>query len=186
MNERLQKLNDELHRLCEECVTTYPWHSFKDPLYTENNEEWRRLNKLHDEASDRFVKFFRKHRKEIDDLTIEENKKNGVYWDREDWIYDAVKSIPQHMELTGQERTRKFVESLEQLHGCVVTEDDAGYTLEIFTPYKVYLYRFNRGYGNYPITIKKGHIDPGGNTYRNKIFLAKDTKDMKEHYFDYE
>lgn len=122
---------------------------------------------------------------EIDTLIIQKNKENNVYWDREDWIYDVVKTIPQHYELTGQERTKKFIEDLEKIHGCVITDDGAGYTLEIFTPYKVYLYRFNRGYGDYPITVEKGFIAPSGNTYRNKIFLAKSTKDMKQRYHEH-
>lgn len=122
---------------------------------------------------------------ERDKLIIEENKANYVYWDYDIWVYDKVKEIPQNMELTGQERTREFVKSLNELHGCYVSEDKAGYTLEIFTPYKVYIYRFNRGYGTYPITISKGFIAPSGNTYSNKIFLAKNTKEMKENYHNH-
>lgn len=182
---RLEEIEAELNRLGEETLK-YPWHSFDDSLFKEDNAEWNRLNKLHDKAISKWLSYWKKHRKEWEYLVIEENKKHGVYWDREDWIYDAVKSIPQHYELVGQERTREFVKDLEKMHGCVVTEDDAGYTLEVFTPYKVYLYRFNRGYGNYPITISKGYIAPGGNTYRNKIFLAKNTRDMKKHYHDHE
>lgn len=180
---RLEEINAELNKLIEE-TKKYPWHSFDDPLFKEDNVEWNRLNKLHEKAMNKFFSYWKKHRKEIDYLTIEENKKNHVYWDREDWIYDAVSNIQQHFELTGQERTREFVKDLEKLHGCVVTEEDAGYTLEIFTPYKVYIYRFNRGYGDYPITIKKGFIAPYGNVYNNKIFLAKSARDMKEHYHD--
>ena len=180
---RLQELENKLQELLKEAIE-HPWLSFDDPMFKENNEEWRRINKEHDKYTNKWLNFYKRHRKEMISLIIEENKKNGVYWDREDWIYDAVKSIPQHMELKGQERTAKFVEDLEKLHGCVVTEDDAGYTLEVFTPYKVYLYRFNRGYGNYPITITKGYIAPGGNTYRNKIFLAKNARDMKERYHE--
>ena len=183
MNSRLQELNDKLEKLINEAQQT-SWLSFNDPLYETNRDEWRRLNEEHNKKVSKWINFYKRHRKEMRSLIIEENKKNNVYWDREDWIYDAIKDIPQHMELTGQERTRKFVEDLEKLHGCVVTEDDAGYSLEIFTPYKVYLYRFNRGYGNYPITIHKGYIAPGGNTYSNKIFLATSTKDMKARYFE--
>jgi len=180
---RLEEINNELNRLWKETFK-YPWHSFNDPLFKEDNKEWNRLNKLHEEANNKYLSYWKKHQKEMESLIIEENTKNGVYWDREDWIYDAVKTIKQHYELTGQERTREFVKDLENLHGCVVTEDDAGYDLEIFTPYKVYLYRFNRGYGDYPIRVTKGYIAPGGNTYRNKIFLAKSARDMKEHYHD--
>lgn len=179
---RLEELNAELERLGNEAYVNYRWLSYDDPLFKENNDEWNRLNKLHEKAVNEFMKFWKKHRREIEQLTIEENKKNNVYWDREDWIYDAVKTIKQRFDLKGQERTAEFVKDLEKLHGCVVTEDEAGYSLEIFTPYKVYLYRFNRGYGDYPIRITKGYIAPGGNTYLNKIFLATSTKDMKARY----
>lgn len=180
--KRFNELQKELNRLGDIAYVEHPWLSFDDPLFKENNEEWNRLNKEHDKAVNNFMRFWKKNRKEMESLIIEENKKNHCYWEREDWVYDMVKSIPQHFELTGQERTRKFVEDLEKVAGCVCTEDDAGYTLEIFTPYKVYIYRFNRGYGNYPITVKKGFIAPSGNTYVNKIFLAKNTKDMKARY----
>ena len=184
--ERLNELENELSRLGDIAYKDYPWHSFDEPLFKVNNEEWNRLNKLHDKAVDKFLKFWKKNKKEMEYLIIEENKKNHVYWERNDWVYDMVKDIPQHFEFTGQERTRKFVEDLEKIAGCVVSEDDAGYTLEIFTPYKVYLYRFNRGYGDYPITVHKGFIAPYGNTYVNKVFLAKNTRDMKDRYFEHE
>lgn len=125
-----------------------------------------------------------KNQKQQEPLIIEENKKHGVYWDREDWVYDMIKTIKQDYSVSGQERTRRFVEDLNKIHGCVVTELDAGYELEIFTPYKVYLYTFKRGYGNYPIHIEKGFIAPYGNTYRNKIFLASSTQDMKNRYHE--
>lgn len=183
MDTRLNELLKELEELGKETLK-YKWLPYDHPLFSENHEEWKKLNDLHEKTMKKLLNFWKKNKKEIETLTIEENKQRGVYWDREDWIYDTVKSIPQHYELTGQERTRKFVEDLEKLHGCVVTEDDAGYSLEVFTPYKVYLYRFNRGYGDYPITIHKGHIEPSGNTYKNKIFLADNTKDMKNKYFE--
>ena len=184
--KRLKELENELERLGDIAYVKYPMVFFDDPLFKENHDEWIRLKNEHEKASKEFMRFWKKNRREIENLTIEENKKNGVYWDREDWVYDMVKSIPQHFELTGQERTKKFVEDLEKVHGCVVEDDGAGYTLEVFTPYKVYLYRFNRGYGDYPIVIHKGFIAPSGNTYRNKIFLAKSTKDMKANYHKHE
>lgn len=183
MNKRLKELQDQEQELLNECVK-YPWLSFDNPLCNENRAEWNRLNNLHEKALNKWLKWRKKHTKEINDLIISENQKNGVYWDRQDWIYDAVKGIEQHYELVGQERTKRFVEDLEKINGVVVTECDAGYDLEIFTPYKVYLYRFNRGYGDYPIRITKGFIAPYGNTYVNKIFLAKNTKDMKARYHD--
>lgn len=183
MNERLTQLTNQLHQLLDE-ARQHPWHSYDDPLLKENHEEWLKLNGLHEKYHKKFWNWIRKHESEINDLIIEENKSNHVYWDYDQWIYDYVKTIPQHFELTGQARTAKFVEDLNKLHGCVVTEDDAGYSLEVFTPYKVYLYRFNRGYGNYPITISKGYIAPGGNTYRNKIFLATSASDMKNRYHE--
>ena len=140
-------------------------------------KEWDKHSKL--------LKKLIKNQKEQEPLIIEENKANGVYWDREDWIYDLVKTIKQDFSLTGQERTTKFVETLNSYHGCICTEMDAGYELEIFTPYKVYLYTFKRGYGDYPIHIEKGYIAPGGNTYRNKIFLASSTADMKANYHNH-
>lgn len=183
MEKRLQELENQLKKLADESLQ-HPWHSYDDPLFNENHDEWVRLNKEHEKYTNKFLNFYKRNRKEITNLIIEINKKNHVYWENEQWIYDVVKNIPQHFELTGQERTRKFVEDLNKIPGCAVTEDDAGYTLEVFTPYKVYLYRFNRGYGDYPITIKKGFIAPYGNTYRNKIFLAKSTADMKARYHE--
>lgn len=183
MQERLKELYEQQRKLLEESLK-YPWLPFSDPLFQENHEEWLRLNGLHEKYNKKFWNWMRKHENEINNLIIEENKSNGVYWDREDWIYDVVKTIKQDFTLTGQERTKKFVQDLNKIHGCVCTEDDAGYSLEVFTPYKVYLYRFNRGYGDYPIKIHKGYIEPGGNTYRNKIFLANNTQDMKERYHD--
>ena len=183
MNKRLEELREQEKALITEMVK-YQWIPFNDPIWQENREEGARLNKLHDQATNNWLKWRKKHNAEIESLIISENTKNGVYWDREDWIYDAIKGIEQHYELIGQERTKRFIEDLEEMNGVVVTECDAGYNLEIFTPYKVYLYRFNRGYGDYPITIKKGFIAPSGNTYRNKIFLAKNTKDMKARYHE--
>lgn len=169
MNERLNELQNQVNELWEELK--------KFDIYTQYDEHsavWKKISK-----------WYRKHEKEMDNLTIEENKANGVYWDREDWIYDLVKQIKQDFTVSGQERTRKFVEDLNKIHGCICTEMDAGYELEIFTPYKVYLYTFKRGYGNYPIHIEKGYIAPGGNTYRNKIFLASSTADMKANYHNH-
>ena len=185
MNEELKKLFDKNRELLNESMK-YPWQPYDSPLFNENHEEWLRLNKLHEDTNHAWLKWYKKHSKRIDQLIIEENTKKGVYWDRQDWIYDLVKTIKQDFTLTGQERTKRFVQDLNKVHGCICTEDDAGYTLEIFTPYKVYLYRFNRGYGDYPITIHKGYIAPCGNTYRNKIFLAESTKDMKERYHESE
>ena len=183
MNERLTQLTNQLHSLLSE-AQQHPWLSYDDPLFNNNHDEWIRLNKLHEDTTNKWLRFYKKHRKEMESLIIEENKSNHVYWDYDQWIYDYVKTIPQHFELTGQARTAKFVEDLNKLHGCVVTDDGSGYTLEVFTPYKVYLYRFNRGYGDYPITISKGYIAPGGNTYRNKIFLATSAADMKARYHE--
>ena len=183
MNERLKELQDQEKALMFE-IGKHPYISINDPKWQENREECIELNKAWDKALNNWLKWRKKHNSEIENLIIAENTKNGVYWDREDWIYDAIKGIEQHYELIGQERTKRFIEDLEKMNGVVITECDAGYNLEIFTPYKVYLYRFNRGYGDYPITIKKGFIAPSGNTYRNKIFLAKNTKDMKARYFE--
>ena len=168
MNERLVELKNQEKELWNELISC--------PIsdYENHDKIWKKLSK-----------WMYKNEKEMNSLIIAENKAKGVYWDREDWIYDAVKSIPQHFELTGQERTKKFVEDLNKIHGCIVTEEEAGYELEIFTPYTVYLYRFNRGYGDYPITIKKGFIAPYGNTYKNKIFLAESTADMKAKYHEH-
>lgn len=181
---RLEELQNELDRLWNIAMYEKPRMSIDDALYKENPEEWARLNKEHDKATDSALKYWKKTKNERENLIIQENKKHHVYWERNDWVYDMVKDIPQHFELTGQERTRKFVEDLEKVAGVVVEEDNAGYSLEIFTPYKVYLYRFNRGYGDYPIRITKGFIAPSGNTYKNKIFLAKSTKDMKKRYHE--
>ena len=185
MNERLKELYAQQRELLNECAK-YPWVSYDDPLFEENHDEWFRLNDLHEQASKKFLKWWKKNHKEIDQLVISENQANGVYWDRQDWIYDVVKGIKQHYELKGQERTARFIQDLEKINGVVVTECDAGYDLEIFTPYKVYMYRFNRGYGDYPITIKKGFIAPYGNVYKNKVFLASSAKDMKARYFENE
>lgn len=185
MNARLKELYAQEKELLSECAK-YPYISMNDKLFTENHDEWLKQYKLHEEIDKKFFKWLKKNQKEMEQLIISENQANGVYWDRDDWIYDVVKEIEQHYELKGQKRTEKFIEDLEKIHGVVVTECDAGYDLEIFTPYKVYLYRFNRGYGDYPITIKKGFIAPYGNVYRNKIFLASSTKDMKARYFENE
>lgn len=120
--------------------------------------------------------------KEIDKLIIEENKANHVYWEQEKWIYDVCKELPQFYELKGQERTARFIEELKKLSGVVVIEDDAGYELKIFTPYKVYLYRFNRGYGNHPITVTKSKTYGGSGWYYNRIFLAKSAQDMEDNH----
>ena len=161
----LKELQNQENELCKELLSC------------DLRTEWDRHSKL--------LKKLIKNQKEQEPLIIAENKKNGVYWDREDWVYDMVKSIKQDFSVSGQERTRKFVEDLNKIHGCVVTELDAGYELEIFTPYKVYLYNFKRGYGDYPIRVSKGFIAPGGNTYRNKIFLAKSTQDMHDNYHNH-
>lgn len=183
MEKRLQEIEKELDRLYELACVKYPFISYSNELFETNKEEWKRLNDLHEKASKQLTSYERKVKKEREEIIIKLNKQNGVYWDNEKWIYDVIKTIPQHYELKGQERTTAFIKELESLNGCVVTDDGAGYTLEIFTPYKVYLYRFNRGYGDYPITITKGFIAPSGNAYNNKIFIAKSTRDMKERYF---
>lgn len=146
-----------------------------------------RVNKWDINNSSRFYysKQIKPLEEEIKNLIIEENKEHHVYWEADSWIYDIVKEIKQDFSLSGQARTTAFVNVLNQIPGCVVSELDAGYQLEIFTPYKVYLYTFRRGYGDYPIHIEKGFIAPSGNTYKNKIFLAKNTKDMKDNYFNY-
>lgn len=177
MLKRIKEIESKLIEKLRECVEMYPPCMSNNELYNNNREEWHRLNHLHDLADARYLKYWRKTRKEYTNLIIEVNKSRGIYWDKESWVYDEVKKIEQHYELTGQERTREFVKDLEKLNGCVVVENDAGYTLRVYTPYKVYCYGFNRGYGGYPIVIHKGLV------YQNMIALFNDVKEMDKEVF---
>ena len=127
--------------------------------------------------------------KKIENEIIEKNKAKGVYYHEEIWL---SKYTPEMLcELAGitnekgAERTRKIAEALAKLDGVTVeTKNDGTYNITVWTPYKCYLYCLRRGYDCY-VTLEKGYIAPGGNTYRNIVFEAESAQDMQNRYHEH-
>ena len=58
--------------------------------------------------------------KEWQHNVIEINKLNNCYWDRKDWIFDAMNEISPREDLTGNALTNYYANELNKLNGVML------------------------------------------------------------------
>lgn len=109
--------------------------------------------------------------KEQKELSIKYNQLCNYYYHEDKWIYELAQSVIQtevDRKLVGNELTKAVAMKLNELDGIVLEEEfneetnTLNYVIEVVTPYTIYTYRLNRGYG------------PNCNLYKDELCGAAD------------
>ena len=98
--------------------------------------------------------------KVVDDLIIELNKANNIYYHEDKWIYDLIQQIKTN-DLTGNALVELIAKEINKYDGVVVRIYNIDNTtvnaeISVVTPYKIYSYYITRGYAK-QCKIEKGN-----------------------------
>lgn len=115
--------------------------------------------------------------KEYNELVIEYNKLNNVYWNYDFWITDIFNNIVNKAEgLTGNDLTNYVANELNKLNGVmlekIIDNGKINYSVEVITPYTIYHYILYRGYDEY-VSLKADKYSDGTNKSRTSIHPVK-------------
>ena len=127
-----------------------------------------KINNLHKEICEKIVNYKGRRSyyytkecqekiKEVNQLTIEYNKQNNVYYTNETWIYDVINDILKVSNVTGNELLEEVANQLNKMNGVLLEEhyekNQKNYIIYVVTPYTTYMYQIFRGYNGYCTTV---------------------------------